>query len=66
MLIVLLILYIKQTLSTLNLEKNKIGNQGAQHLINALQKNRVKFSICYSICHSLFQTDDYQNELHFQ
>jgi hypothetical protein len=32
-----------QTLTTLNLEYNEIGEQGAEHLANALQQNKVAF-----------------------
>ncbi len=30
-----------QTLTTLNLGSNEIGDQGAEHLANALQQNKV-------------------------
>ncbi len=33
-----------QTLTVLHLEKNKIGQQGAQYLADALQQNKVIFS----------------------
>ena len=33
--------YFPQTLTTLDLQNNQIGDQGAQHLANALQVNKV-------------------------
>ena len=33
--------YFSQTLTTLNLDYNQIGAEGAQHLANALQQNKV-------------------------
>jgi hypothetical protein len=33
--------YFSQTLTTLDLTSNQIGDQGAQHLANALQQNKV-------------------------
>jgi hypothetical protein len=34
-----------QTLTTLDLNSNKIGQQGAQHLANALQQNKVSTTL---------------------
>jgi hypothetical protein len=36
---------------------NVIGDQGAEHLANALQQNQVTFSISLYITHSLLQID---------
>ncbi len=58
--------YFAQTLTTLNLAWNGIGDQGAQYLANALQKNQVTFSISHSIMHSLFQTDTHHTEPHLK
>jgi hypothetical protein len=33
--------YFPQTLTTLNLGQNQMGDQGAEHLANALQQNKV-------------------------
>ena len=38
----ILIHYFAQTFTTLYLDYNKIGAQGAEHLANALQQNKVK------------------------
>jgi hypothetical protein len=40
-------------LTTLYLELNQIGDQGAQHLANALQENKVTVSSIFSRYHSL-------------
>jgi hypothetical protein len=37
----LFIHHLSQTLTTLILKNNPIGNQGAEHLANALQQNEV-------------------------
>jgi len=42
LLILTLIHYFTQTLTTLYLQKNAIGDRGAEHLANALQQNRVR------------------------
>ena len=39
------------------LVSNQIGDQGAQHLANALQQNKVTFSFSLYITHSLLHTD---------
>jgi hypothetical protein len=48
-----------QALTKLLLGKNKIGDQGAQQLANALQQNKVTLSsrTFHSITQSLFHTD---------
>jgi hypothetical protein len=41
--------YFQQTLTTLVLFGNEIGAQGAEHLANALQQNRVtSFAVFYT------------------
>ena len=53
----------KQTLITLSLDGNGIGEQGAQDLANALQQNQViTFSMSLSVISSLFQTDTHHTE----
>ncbi len=37
----LFIYHLSQTLTTLDIDDNEIGAQGAEHLANALQKNKV-------------------------
>ena len=51
-----------QTLITLDLGRNQIGDQGAEHLANALQQNKVRVSILLLLLVSqlliyLFPTD---------
>ena len=41
---------------------NKIGDQGAQHLANALQQNKVTFSFSLHITHSLLHIDTHHTE----
>jgi hypothetical protein len=41
----------------LSVGENEIGDEGAQHLADALQQNEVIASIFHSIIHSLFHTD---------
>jgi hypothetical protein len=36
-----------QTLTTLDVEENRIGNVGAQYLVDVLQNNTVKILISY-------------------
>jgi hypothetical protein len=60
-LILSLTIYIIQTLTTLDVEWNQISNQGAQHLVNALQQNKVTFLsflllFILSVTHYLTQT----------
>jgi hypothetical protein len=46
-----------QTLTTLQLLANKIGDQGAQHLANALRQNKVTLlSFILTFAHSFLQT----------
>jgi hypothetical protein len=54
--------YFAQTLTTLDLYSNGIGDQGVQHLFDALQKNQVTYSISHSIIHSLLQTDTHHTQ----
>lgn len=53
--------YFPQTLTKLNLYGNEIGNEGAKHLANALQQNKVTSLVCqsssYLIIRLLFSTD---------
>jgi hypothetical protein len=46
----------------LNLSSNRIGDQGAQHLANALQQNKVTFSFSPYIAHSLLHLETYHTE----
>jgi hypothetical protein len=48
-----LILHFSQTLTTLNLEGNEIGAQGAEHLANVLQQNKVRSfqPLCFPFNH---------------
>jgi Ran GTPase-activating protein (RanGAP) involved in mRNA processing and transport len=40
--------YIQQTLITLDLSGNQIGDEGVEHLANALQQNKVTQLILFS------------------
>jgi len=51
-----------QTLTTLNLWSNRIGDQGAKQLGISLQQNKVTFSFSPGITHSLFHTDTHYTE----
>jgi Ran GTPase-activating protein (RanGAP) involved in mRNA processing and transport len=42
LLIQLFVRYFSQALNTLDLSENEIGDQGAQHLANALEQNKVR------------------------
>jgi hypothetical protein len=55
-----------QTLTTLSLQGNKIGEQGAHHLANALQQNQVTSSSVHSIILTLFHTDPDHTEPRLQ
>ena len=46
-----------QTLTTLDIGKNAIGDQGARYLTNALLNNTVTFLFFYSITHWLLYVD---------
>ena len=53
----------RQTLTTLHLKRNEIGDQGAKHLANALQQNKVRVHIALVlsqlIVHSSVSIDTY-------
>lgn len=60
-----LIHYLSQTLITLNLGYNEIGDQGVEHLANMLQQNKViSLSLfCYLFdCCFIFLTDNYNSK----
>jgi hypothetical protein len=61
----LFIHHLSQTLTTLNLQSNEIGAQGAEHLANALQENKVtslRRPTSYATIHSSFITDTHNTE----
>jgi len=51
--------YFRQTLTTLDLSRNEIGDKGAEHLANALQQNKVTrlTSVFFLTLHVLFFID---------
>jgi UDP-3-O-acyl-N-acetylglucosamine deacetylase len=53
-----------QTLTTLNIYGNKIGDEGARHLGHALQNNAVREVLSLSITYQLlcFNTDTHHSE----
>jgi len=59
--------YLSQTLTTLNLESNTIGDKGAQAIAQALEKNQVReiFSFFISIRH-LFYLSQTLTTLHLE
>jgi hypothetical protein len=55
-----------QTLTTFQLVWNEIDDQGALHIANALQHNKVTSSTSDPIIHSIFHTDTHHTEPHMQ
>ena len=48
------VLYVIQTLTTLILGNNRIGDAGAQYILNALKTNKVNHSIYFTIIIFIF------------
>lgn len=57
-----------QTLTSLNLRYNKIGDEGVQYLAEELKKNKVRHIVFYSSMYSslYFKTDPHHSQYTWQ